>query len=216
MKGKYSGEHPGDPDSDVFIGQCWAHLNNTPFRLYKHYNHEGGIASPLIAHWPSVIKPEIGRNGWIDTPAHLIDLMATFVDIGGATYPKSINDTAIQPMEGKSLRPLFDGGTLKERPLFFEHEGNAAIRIGNEKLVRRGRGGEWEYFDMSADRTEQHNLAATHSERVEELRKQWHTWAKRARVLPLPETGAKGKGNAKGQKGKKKKKGPNGEDCSIF
>ncbi len=199
ITGKYEGDHPGDPHSNVFIGQCWAHLNNTPFRLYKHYNHEGGIASPLIAHWPDGISREQGRDGWIDTPTHLIDLMATCVDLGGAKYPELRDGTAVQPMEGMSLRPLFGGGELAPRAIFFEHEGNAAIRKGNEKLVRQGRQGEWELFDMAADRTEQNNLAAEIPELVSRLEDEWSAWARRARVLPLPAGGEKAKGKKKGK-----------------
>ncbi len=201
VPGKYEGEHPGNPDSNVFIGQCWAHLNNTPFRKYKHYNHEGGIATPLIAHWPAAVAPRPGPEGWIDTPAHLVDLMATCVDVGGAAYPESFNGHAVLPMEGVSLKPLLTGtGPLPERPLFWEHEGNAAIRVGDRKLVRQGIKGEWELFDLATDRTEQHDLAAEHPEEVQALLDQWREWAKRANVFPKPEVGSKKKG-----KGKKKK-----------
>ncbi|MCB9949815.1 MAG: arylsulfatase [Planctomycetaceae bacterium] len=186
--GKYEGEHPGNPDSNVFIGQCWAHLNNTPFRKYKHYNHEGGIATPLIAHWPAAVKPRTGNDDWITTPTHLIDLMATCVDLGEATYPTEFNGKAIVPMQGQSLRPLLAGqGEFAKRPLYWEHEGNAAIRVGDRKLVRQGLGGDWELFDLSVDRTEQHNLAADHPDEVEALRKQWRQWAFEAHVLPKPE-----------------------------
>ncbi|MCA9032551.1 MAG: sulfatase-like hydrolase/transferase, partial [Planctomycetaceae bacterium] len=186
--GKYEGEHPGNPDSNVFIGQCWAHLNNTPFRKYKHYNHEGGIATPLIAHWPAAVKPRTGNDDWITTPTHLIDLMATCVDLGEATYPAEFNGKAIVPMQGQSLRPLLTGqGEFAKRPLYWEHEGNAAIRVGDRKLVRQGLAGHWELFDLSVDRTEQHNLAADRPEEVEALRKQWRQWAFEAHVLPKPE-----------------------------
>ncbi|MEL7338730.1 MAG: sulfatase-like hydrolase/transferase, partial [Planctomycetota bacterium] len=104
IAGKYQGDKPGDPHSNVFIGRCWAHLNNTPFRKYKHYNHEGGIATPLIAHWPAGIRPSNLRDGWIDTPTHLIDLMATCVDLAGATYPTEFDGNAIHASSGQSLR----------------------------------------------------------------------------------------------------------------
>jgi arylsulfatase len=101
VKGKYKGDNPGDPHSDVFIGRCWAHLNNTPFRKYKHCNHEGGIATPLIAHWPAVVKPRTDRDGWITTPTHLIDLMTTCVDLGHAKYPDQHHGQAVTPMQGQ-------------------------------------------------------------------------------------------------------------------
>jgi arylsulfatase len=192
VKGKYLGDHPGDPHSEVFIGRCWAHLNNTPFRKYKHYNHEGGIATPLIAHWPQGIPSRPGPAGWIDTPTHLVDIMATCVEVAGASYPEAYGGSAITPLEGASLLPLLSGkGTLPRRALFFEHEGNAAIREGDWKLVRQGEGGDWELFDMSADRTEQRNLASSHGDVMKRLADQWQAWATRAHVRPKPDTQAR-------------------------
>ena len=184
VKGTYRGENPGDPHSNVFIGQCWAHLNNTPFRKYKHYNHEGGTASPLIAHWPAGIEP---NPNWVDTPTHLIDIMATCVDLAGAVYPENRAGNPIPPMEGASLRPLFTGGgKIAERMLFFEHEGHAAVRSGDLKLVRSGRNGTWELYDLKADRTEQNNLAKFRGRKVEELKALWVKWADAHQVRPYP------------------------------
>jgi arylsulfatase len=188
ITGKYKGQHPGDPHSDVFIGRCWAHLNNTPFRKYKHYNHEGGTATPLIAHWPARVKPRTGKDGWIDQPTHLIDIMATCVDLAGATYPTTVNDRAIVPMQGQSLKPLLTGaGEFSQRPLYWEHEGNAAIRVGDRKLVRLGGQGKWELFDLQADRTEQHDLAEMQPDEVKDLQQQWRVWATKSNVLPKPQ-----------------------------
>lgn len=195
IKGKYNGEHPGDPHSDVFIGQCWAHLNNTPFRKYKHYNHEGGIATPLIAHWPKGISPQ---TEWNTTPTHLIDIMATVVDVGGAEYPATFNGHPITPMEGRSLKSVFVGGDL-DRPLFWEHEGNAAVRVGELKLVRLGRTGPWELYDLKTDRTEQRDLAASKPDDVARLSAQWEAWATRAQVKPYPQANGKKKGKGKGK-----------------
>ncbi len=195
VKGRYEGDNPGGPHSNVFIGRCWAHLNNTPFRKYKHYNHEGGTASPLIAHWPAGIPRGAMSNGWDKTPTHLIDIMATCVDLAEAEYPREYKDNRILPMPGQSLKPLLTGkGTFSSRPLYWEHEGNAAIRVGDEKLVRQGARGQWELFDMQADRTEQNNLANSQADRVAELRQQWRNWAKSANVLPKPTKGKKAKG----------------------
>ena len=192
VKGKYIGDQPGDPHSDVFIGRCWAHLNNTPFRKYKHYNHEGGTATPLIAHWPAAVKPRTGKDDWIDRPTHVIDLMATCVDLAQAHYPKTVDDRPIVAMQGQSLKPLLtEDGEFSERPLSWEHEGNAAIRVGDRKLVRSGMRGKWELFDLKADRTEQHDLAAKHPRQVRELTQQWRAWATRSNVLPKPEPKAK-------------------------
>ncbi|MEW4564025.1 arylsulfatase [Bremerella sp. JC770] len=189
INGHYDGDSPGDPHSKVFIGRCWAHLNNTPFRLYKHYNHEGGIATPLIAHWPQGIPAERAESSqWIDTPTHVIDIMSTCVDLAGAKYPETIDDRAITPMPGQSLKPLLTAeGNFPERTLFWEHEGNAALRTGNDKLVRKGVRGGWELYDLSQDRTEQVNLADSKPKKVERLRKQWRAWATTSDVLPKPE-----------------------------
>ena len=192
VKGKYEGENPGDPHSNVFIGKCWAHLNNTPFRKYKHFNHEGGTATPLIAHWPAAIKPRTGRNGWVTTPTHLIDIMATCVDLGIAEYPNEVDGEAITPMQGQSLTPLLTGeGAFAQRPLYWEHEGNAAIRVGDWKLVRQGLKGKWEYFNLDEDRTEQSNLAEKYPLEVAKLREQWRTWARSANVFPKPQKKSK-------------------------
>lgn len=189
VNGRYDGDSPGDPHSNVFIGRCWAHLNNTPFRLYKHYNHEGGIATPLIAHWPKGIPATAAQSSeWIDTPTHVIDIMTTCVDLAGAKYPESIDDREITPMPGQSLKPLLTGeGSFPERAIFWEHEGNAAIRVGNDKLVRQGLGGGWELYDLSKDRTEQVNLAESNPQKAEQMRKQWRDWATSSDVLPKPE-----------------------------
>lgn len=198
------GRTEGDPTkaaSNWFCGESWAFPQNTPFRLYKHYNHEGGIATPLIAHWPTGIA---AKNELRHTPGHLIDIMATCADVGGATYPKEFNDKPITPLEGTSLKRLLVSSSPTppgSRALFWEHEGNAAIRVGDMKLVRKGRNAMWELYDMKTDRTELHDLAAAQPEKAKELAAQWEAWAERAHVKPYPgEGGAKKKG-----KGKKKK-----------
>ncbi|EMI55030.1 arylsulfatase [Rhodopirellula sallentina SM41] len=198
ISGTYTGDHPGDPHSNVFIGHCWAHLNNTPFRMYKHYNHEGGTASPLIASWPAKMKASAANNQWVDTPTHVIDLMATCIDLAGATYPKTFHGNDITPMQGQSLRPLITGeGEIADRALYWEHEGNAAIRVANNKLVRIGNRGQWELFDLASDRTEQVNLIEQKPELAEALQRQWQTWATNSNVLPKPPA-------KKSKRGKKK------------
>src|SRR5205814_7663497 len=99
------GVMPGPRDTYIAYGQSWANVSNTPFRLYKHWIHEGGIATPLIAYWPATIK----TPGLTHQPGHIIDLMATCVDLAGATYPKTYKDKPITPLEGKSLAPIFEG-----------------------------------------------------------------------------------------------------------
>lgn len=191
--GKLDGNPPGSAKSDVFEGQSWATLSNTPFRRHKHFNHEGGIATPLIVHWPAHIK---SAGELRNQPGHLVDLMATCVDVAGAKYPAEFNGKPIQPMEGKSLVPAFDHKPLERDALYWEHEGNAAVRVGDWKLVRFGRNGAWELYNLKTDRTELHDLASAQPGRVKELLATWETWAVRANVKPYPDTGAKGKKKA--------------------
>lgn len=179
---------PTDAESNWYCGESWANLENTPFRRYKHYNHEGGIATPLIAHWPAGIK---AKGELRAQPGHLIDIMATVVDLGGATYPQTFQDRTIQPMEGRSLAPAFANQPIQREGLYWEHEGNAAVRVGDWKLVRLGRTGEWELYNLKTDRSELHDLAAAQPERVRELARKWDMWADRAHVKPYPDSAKK-------------------------
>jgi arylsulfatase A-like enzyme len=173
---------PGPEDTYIAYGINWANVSNTPFREYKHFVHEGGIASPLIAHWPKGIK----RSGKLDSqPAHLIDMMATCVDLGKVDYPTEVNGKKITPMEGVSLAPALAGRSLdRQDPIFWEHEGNRAVRDGQWKLVAK-ENKPWELYDMSRDRSELNDLAREMPERVEQLSASWDAWAGRAMVLPL-------------------------------
>lgn len=177
------GSMAGPDDTAIGYGRGWATVSNTPFREYKHWVHEGGISSPLIAHWPAVIK----RRGRLEsTPAHLIDLMPTAVDVSGANYPATFHDgQAIAPMEGQSLKPLFQGRDLRPRAIYWEHEGNRAVREGSWKLVAKGADGPWELYDIAHDRSEQQDLAAEYPDHVSRLASLWQVWAERAHVLPL-------------------------------
>jgi arylsulfatase len=173
---------PGPEDTYIAYGINWANVSNTPFREYKHFVHEGGISTPLIAHWPQ----GIARKGELEPqPGHLIDLMATCVDVSGAKYPETRNGEMIQSMEGVSLQPAFGGGSLhRKQPIFWEHEGNRAIRDGEWKLVAQ-ENKPWELYNMQSDRTEMHNLSAKDPQRVAKMAEQWDDYAKRAAVLPL-------------------------------
>jgi arylsulfatase len=201
--GRLEGAQPGATGSTVFEGQSWATLSNTPLRRYKHFNHEGGIATPLIVHWPARIKtPGELRS----QPGHLIDLMATCVDVARAAYPKEFGGRAIQPMEGKSLVPALDNRPIQRDALYWEHEGNAAIRVGDWKLVRLGRNGPWELYNLKTDRTELHDLASTQADLAAQLAAKWDAWAVRAHVKPFPKDGVKGKRNNKGKNRQKQEK----------
>ena len=171
----------GPDDVWQSYGVPWANVSDTPFRLYKHYTHEGGISSPFIVHWPAVIRND---GGLTDQFGHITDLMPTFVDVAEANYPHEFKGKAILPMEGESLLPVFEGGKrLQTRPVFWEHEGNRAVRLGQWKLVSRYPG-PWELYDTEKDRTELHNLAASDPGRVKELSNLYEQWAKRCGVVP--------------------------------
>ena len=174
---------PGTGDTWIGYGEAWANVSNTPFRYYKHYVHEGGIATPLIAHWPNGIK----RRGELETqPGHLIDLMATAVDVSRAPYPTERKGRPVPPMEGRSLVPAFSGRTIAREAIFWEHEGNRALRLGDWKLVSKEPTGPWELYNLRADRSELHDLAASEPARVREMVATWEQWAKRTHATPWP------------------------------
>ena len=177
---------PGGADTYHGYGRAWANVSNTPFREYKHWVHEGGIGTPLVAHWPKGIAPQL-RGKFEHQPAHLIDLMATCVDLGRAEYPKVANGQKIVPMQGVSLKPAFSGKRLgRENPIFWEHEGNRAIRIGKWKLVAKAANGAWELYDLNADRSELNNLSEKYPQRTKEMADRWEAWAIEAKAKPWP------------------------------
>jgi arylsulfatase len=178
--GNDPGRMPGPENTYQSYGTAWANLSNTPFRLYKHWIHEGGISTPLIAHWPNRIRD---KGGLRHAPGFLPDIMATILDATGTPYPESHDGNPVEPLEGTSLVPLFDRDGLDRPPMFWEHEGNAAVRLGHWKLVRKYPG-EWELYDMDADRTELHDLAAQHEDRVRAMAAMYEAWAARCGVIP--------------------------------
>ena len=171
---------PGAEDTYQSYGVPWANLSNTPFREYKHWVHEGGIATPLIAHWPA----EIEAAGVLrHQPGQLTDIMATCLDVASADYPATFAGNDIQPLEGTSLAPIFDGDDNGKEALVWEHEGNRAVRKGNWKLVCKYPG-DWELYDIVANRTETDDVAAQHPEIVAELSALYDAWAARCDVVP--------------------------------
>ncbi len=168
---------PGPEDTYIAYGLGWANVSNTPFREYKHWVHEGGISTPLIAHWPKGIKVP---GQLCHEPGHVIDLAPTCYAIAGAEYPQDA-----PPLEGISLLPTFTGQALPQRELYWEHEGNRAVRSGNWKLVAK-HNQPWELYDVSRDRVEMRNLARQYPERVHELSSRYESWAQRVGVQPWP------------------------------
>lgn len=171
---------PGDADTFMSYGLAWANASNTPFRLYKHWVHEGGIATPLLVQWPA----RLGGGGIVHGLGHVVDVMATCLDAARVEYPESYDGRQIKPQEGESLlAACIDPDWERERPLFWEHQGNRAVRMGHWKLVSK-HPGDWELYDMAEDRTELVDLARGNRPHVEEMARAYDEWAERVGVLP--------------------------------
>lgn len=186
------GVMPGPANTWTAYGEEWANVSNTPFRLYKHFVHEGGIASPLIIHWPEGIK----AKGKLRTqPGHLIDIMATCVEIAGLQYPSNFNGNSIHPLEGKSLVPAFTNKSINREFIFWEHEGNRALRVDKWKLVSKTKKQKkftpadentWELYDMEEDPSEINNLALKYPDKVKTMAAIWEKEATRTMAKPWP------------------------------
>jgi arylsulfatase len=169
---------PGGADTYQSYGIAWANASNTPFRLYKQWVHEGGIATPLVVRWPAVITR---AGGLTDQPGHVVDIMPTCLAAAKVRYPTNHRGHTLTPLAGQSLLPIFEGGAGQRGAIFFEHEGNRAVRDGKWKLVSRFPG-NWELYDMQADRTEINDLAAKFPVIAQELARQYEAWAKQSKV----------------------------------
>ena len=168
----------GGVDSYQSYGLSWSNASNTPFRRHKHWVHEGGIATPLIVHWPG----HVPENAITDEVGHIIDFMPTCCEVAGATYPEEFDGHAIQPVQGRSLVPVFEGRSRTPHEiLHWAHEGNHAIRAGKWKLVMEANS-PWELYDMEADRTELNDLSQQRPDVVEELRDKFERWAREVGV----------------------------------
>ena len=169
-------------------GEIWSVASNSPFRLHKRYTHEGGIATPLILHWPEGIKSP-DRFEW--TPGHLVDIMPTILELSGAKYPDSWNGAEIKKARGVSLVPVIKGREAKKHDvIYWEHEGRGAIRKGDWKLVNlvARDDSQWELYDLGKDRTETNNLREEYPDLANELLLLWKEWAVDSNVLPWPES----------------------------
>lgn len=181
----------GGPGSLFSYGCAWANFSNTPLWLYKHYTHEGGIRTPMIAHWPAKI---VGKGEWRPHLTHITDIMATCIDISGAHYPETFNNRKIAPYEGRSLLPAFTNQPETPRTLVFEHERNGALREGAWKLVGQNvfakndfaKDAKWELYNITTDVSEQTDLAKQHPERVEKMKMKLLEEARRTHILPKP------------------------------
>jgi arylsulfatase A-like enzyme len=189
----YEGTHlkeMGQEGTFHSYGTGWANACNTPFRLYKHYSHEGGISSPFILHWPDRLK----KKGAIDRqPAHIIDLAAMFLEEAQVKHPATWKGKSILPLAGTSLSPVLEGKTLETRPLFFEHEGNRAVRLGSWKAVWTNYTQQWELYHIDRDRAELNDLASRYPKRVAAMDRSWQNWAAANHVetaqVPQPSKG---------------------------
>ncbi len=168
-----------------------ANVSSAPFRLYKHYTHEGGSATPFIMHWPNGIK---SQSDWYRDPAQLIDVVPTLLEVCGVKYPETCQGNELYPLRGISLTPSFTGEPLmRSKPMFSEHENNAFMIDGSWKLVGKGVAaqqgpdlGKWELYNLNEDRTELRNLAQKESQRLKEMADAWHAWSLEDRVYPKP------------------------------
>ena len=155
-------------------GRGWANLSNAPFRMYKRYTHEGGVATPLIVHWPDGLKDQ---NKLRHSPGHIIDIAPTCLNAAGLST---------KGMEGQTLLPVFTKDSTQPRTLFWEHEGNRAVRQGDYKLVAQ-HNTPWELYNMRKDRNELHDLSRSMPQKAAELKKLYEAWAHRVGAKPWDE-----------------------------
>lgn len=166
---------PGPVDDYVAVGPAWGWAQNAPFKRYKSWLHEGGITTPMIAWWPG----HVPAGDWNRQPAHIIDIMPTFLELAGHDYPESFRGNKILPVEGLSMVPLLKGKSRDEhQQLAWYWSGNRALRQGRWKIVWDKAGGkQWELYNLAADRCETENLAEDDPARVERMSADWFAWA---------------------------------------
>jgi arylsulfatase A-like enzyme len=170
---------PGSDTTYQSYDKPWANVSNAPFKSFKHYVHEGGISTPLVAHWPNGIRPGLVSH----TPCHVVDVLPTILQASGCSYLSELGGHAIQPLQGESFFDLFDGKDWhRQQPIFFEHEGNSAVRLNNFKLVRK-HDQPWELYDMDTDRTELNNLVGRHLPMEAKLLQHYADWANKTAVI---------------------------------
>ena len=181
--GNKSKRLPGGPDTYMSYGREWANVSNTPFRLYKHWIHEGGISTPLILSWKNGVT---NSGGICHSPMHFTDVMATVLEAAKVPYPQKLGGHEITPAEGESFLDITKGDWKRSQPIFWEHEGNCGMRTERYKLVRKFPQ-DFELYDMDMDRTEEHDLSAEKPELLAEMIAEYQKWADRIGVRPWPE-----------------------------
>lgn len=163
---------PGSADSYLCLGPGWSTACNTPFRRHKTWVHEGGISTPLIAHWPSGIASKAQMRSDV---GHVIDIVPTILDVAGIDAPQSWKGTGVPAKPGLSLVPTFAEDIERERDyLWWFHDGHKAIRMGDFKLVA-GKGEPWELFDLKNDRSEQQDLSQQQPAIARRLEEKWNS-----------------------------------------
>lgn len=170
---------PGPGTTFQSYDVAWSNVSNVPFRMHKTWVHEGGISTPMVAYWPNGIKP----NEVIHQARHVTDIMPTILDVSGAQYPNDFDGHGIQKLDGESLLPLFQNSYAeRQQPIFWEHEGNCAVRMGDWKLVKEF-GKDWELYNMRIDRTELFNLRQRNPSKAELMIKEFENWADKMGVV---------------------------------
>jgi arylsulfatase len=178
--GNIPGLIPGTEETYMSYDLPWANASNTPFRLFKHWVHEGGISTPLVARWPAGIK----GHRVIHQPIHVVDFMATILDVAEVQYPSEYNGRTIQSREGESFLPAIRGEPwTRQAPIYWEHEGNCALRWADWKLVKKYPG-PWELYNLERDRTELNDRIEGEKSKAREMIAEWKNWAERCGVLP--------------------------------
>ena len=178
IKGGSGPDHmPGPHDTFAGYGIAWATTSNTPLRDHKQSAYEGGIRTPLIARWPKVIK----EGGLISQqPGHVIDVMATCLDLSNLDYPAEFEGRRPIAMEGRSLAPIFRGEQrAAHEAIGWDCSRGQALRQGNWKLVRPAPGKPWQLYDLKADGGETRDLAGASAARVESMALAWESWRQR-------------------------------------
>ena len=180
--GNIPGLKPGPENTFQSYDLPWANVSNSPFSYYKHWIHEGGISSPCVIHWPDrITKSSISHK-----PVQLMDITATIFDAANAFYPKEFNGHPITECQGESFLSIFDEKDWKKsQPLFWEHEGNCAMRFENWKIVKTFNS-DWELYNLEEDRTETYNLASKEHCRVKQMSNEWEKWAEKSNVKNWP------------------------------